>query len=176
MYILAKTKSRIWLNLGLIRQKLVHFCQNPKKYRTICCSDFGLLSSNQNLYYGQNRNFTNTPKFYRYRNQHFCWALAQKLHLVVSRAICSLSQLCCYAKKNQRASSKSRRFIISFLHFILESWRKYTEVSVALNLHFYDFFPPIPVTFLQCSSTMFESSYRRKKMSRDLRDACAKKP
>ena len=42
---------------------------------TICCSNFGLLSDNQNPYFGRNRNFTETTNLTRYRNRKFSLSL-----------------------------------------------------------------------------------------------------
>ena len=71
MYALAKTKPRVWLKLSWIHQELAQFCQNPLKYVTICISNFGLLSANQNPYFCQNGNFTKTLNFDRYQNRNF---------------------------------------------------------------------------------------------------------
>ena len=63
-----KTEPRVWFKLSWIDQKLVQFCPNPLKYVTICRSNFGLLSDNPNPHFVQNRKFTKTPNFGRYRN------------------------------------------------------------------------------------------------------------
>ena len=52
MNALAKTKTWVWLTLSWIHQKLVPLCQNPFKYVTIYCSNFGLSSANRNHYFG----------------------------------------------------------------------------------------------------------------------------
>ena len=71
MYAFAKTKLRVWLKLSWINKKLVSFCQNPLKYVTFCCNNFGLLSANRNPYFGRSRNFTKTPNVSRYRTRNF---------------------------------------------------------------------------------------------------------
>ena len=96
MYALAKTKPRVWLKLSLIHQKLVQFGQNPLKYVTICCSNFGLLLANQTPYFGQSQAFTKTPNYTQYRNRNVGQSLFNtiKVQAQVTNASCHRS-ICC---------------------------------------------------------------------------------
>ena len=57
MYASAKTKTRVWLKLSWIHQKMVQFCHIPLKYVTICCINFALLTANRKPYFGRYRDF-----------------------------------------------------------------------------------------------------------------------
>ena len=85
--ILAETKTKVWLKLSSIHQKLVQFYPNPLKYVTICCSHFGLLSVNRNPYFGRNRNFTETPNFGQYRKRNFGLSLCKRVALVSHHSV-----------------------------------------------------------------------------------------